>query len=69
MTERIYTKQELALLYFPESTPVTASRHLMRWITGCPSLLELLYNSGYSKFSKAFTPLQVHYIFSFLGEP
>ena len=32
MDIRSYTKQELALLYFPDSSPVVASAHLMRWI-------------------------------------
>ncbi|MQN80975.1 DUF4248 domain-containing protein, partial [Prevotella copri] len=29
MDLRSYTKQELALLYFPDSSPVVASAHLM----------------------------------------
>ena len=28
---KIYTKKELALLYFPDSMPETATKHLMRW--------------------------------------
>lgn len=30
------TKGSLALLYFPGSNPRIATRHLMRWINGCP---------------------------------
>ena len=32
MDLRSYTKQELALLYFPDSDPDVARSHLMRWI-------------------------------------
>lgn len=36
MDLRSYTKQELALLYFPDATPAVASAHLMRWIQRIP---------------------------------
>ena len=32
-------KTETALLYFPDSTPKVAVRHLMRWIARCAPLL------------------------------
>ena len=38
MDIKSYTKQELALLYFPDSSPVVASAHLMRWICRNPDL-------------------------------
>ena len=66
MDLRSYTKQELALLYFPESDPDVARAHLMRWIVRCTQLYEQLQKSGYSK---EFNPLQVSYIFFHLGEP
>ena len=69
MDLRSYTKQELALLYFPDSSPAVASAHLMRWIQRIPALMEKLYESGYGKRSKEFTPMQTSYIFYFLGEP
>ena len=28
---RYYTKQEIALLYFPDSSPEVANAHLRRW--------------------------------------
>ena len=37
MDLRSYTKQELALLYFPDATPAVASAHLMRWIQRNPA--------------------------------
>ena len=35
-------KTETALLYFPDSTPKVAVRHLMRWIARCAPLLHAL---------------------------
>ena len=64
-----YTKQELALLYFPDATPDVASAHLMRWINRCTPLYEQLVKSGYSKHQREFNPLQVSQIFYHLGEP
>ncbi len=69
MDLRSYTKQELALLYFPEATPAVASAHLMRWILRNDLLMEKLRESGYGKHHKEFTPLQVSHIIFFLGEP
>ena len=69
MDLRSYTKQELALLYFPDSDPDVARSHLMRWIVRCTQLYEQLQKSGYTKSSKEFNPLQVSYIFFHLGEP
>ena len=69
MDLRSYTKQELALLYFPDCDPDVARAHLMRWIVRCTQLYEQLLKSGYTKNSKEFNPLQVSYIFFHLGEP
>ena len=46
MDLRSYTKQELALLYFPDSDPDVARAHLMRWIVRCTQLYEQLLKSG-----------------------
>lgn len=59
MDLRSYTKQELALLYFPDATPAVASAHLMRWIQRIPDLLQKLAATGYGKNCKEFTPMQV----------
>ena len=69
MDIRCYSKQELALLYFPDSSPVVASAHLKRWIQRNPDLLRKLREAGYSWRSKEFTPMQVSCLFFFLGEP
>ena len=39
-------KTETALLYFPDSTPKVAVRHLMRWIALCAPLLHALEATG-----------------------
>ncbi len=66
---RPYTKKELALLYFPDSTPRTAVNHLMQWIRLCTPLWNALPETGYRKSSKSFTPRQVRAIVENLGEP
>ena len=57
MDLRSYTKQELALLYFPDAAPAVASAHLMRWIQRIPDLLQKLAATGYGKNCKEFTPI------------
>jgi len=66
---RAYTKKELALMYFPDSTPRTAVSHLMGWIRRCTQLWELLQETGYEANCKTFTPRQVRAIIEQLGEP
>lgn len=66
---RAYTKKELALMYFPYSSPRTAVNHLMSWIRRCTCLWEQLQSMGYNINSKAFTPRQVRTIVEQLGEP
>ncbi len=69
MSQRRYTKQELALLYFPDATPAVASAHLRRWIVACKPLYEKLVETGYTRWTKEFNPVQVEYVFFYLGEP
>ena len=66
---RMYTKKELALMYFPESMPRTAVNHLMAWIRLCTPLWDELLKTGYCKTSKSFSPKQVKAIVEYLGEP
>ena len=66
---RMYTKKELALMYFPESMPRTAVNHLMAWIRLCTPLWDELLKMGYCKTSKSFSPKQVKDIVEYLGEP
>ncbi len=66
---RTYTKKELALMYFPDSSPRTAVNHLMVWIRRCTPLWQQLQAMGYRTTSKAFTPREVRAIVEQLGEP
>ncbi|WP_233544380.1 DUF4248 domain-containing protein [Prevotella sp. AM34-19LB] len=59
MEQKCYSKQELALEYFPDATPEVASAHLRRWINRCKPLHDVLVKSGYTKWSKEFSPIQV----------
>lgn len=69
ITIRSYTKKELALLYFPYSTPRTAVNHLRAWIQRCDTLYEQLRLMDYRPTNKFFTPRQVKVILEQLGEP
>ena len=66
---RPYTKKELALLYFPDSTPRVAVNHLMAIIRRNDMLRDELLSSGYKNTSKVFTPRQVQAIFDWIGPP
>ena len=66
---RPYTKKELALMYFPDSSPRTAVSHLMSWIRRCTQLWQQLQETGYETTCKTFTPRQVKAIVEQLGEP
>ena len=66
---RAYTKKELALLYFPDSTPGTAVKHLMVTIRRNDMLWDELQAMGYYSRRKTFTPREVRAIFDWLGAP
>ena len=68
-TIRAYTKKELALMYFPDSTPRVAVNHLMATIRSNDMLWDELQSTGYKTASKTFTPRQVNAIFEWLGAP
>ena len=68
-TIRAYTKKELALLFFPDSTPETAVKHLMTMIRSNDMLWDELQEMGYYNRRKTFTPREVKAIFDWLGAP
>lgn len=68
-TIRTYGFQELALKYFQNSTPSSASTQFKKWINRNKSLLCDLENSGYANGQKIFTPRQVSLIIDHFGEP
>lgn len=63
------TKQQLALMYFPDASPRVAVNRLARWIAHCRGLAEALAALGYHKRNRHFTPREVQVVFRFLGEP
>ena len=66
---RSYSKKELALRYFPDSTPETAVKHLMALIRRNDMLWDELQEIGYYSKSKTFTPRQVQAIIEWMGAP
>ncbi len=66
---RSYSKKELALCFFPDSTPETAVKHLMALIRRNDMLWDELQAMGYYSKSKTFTPRQVQAIIDWLGAP
>ena len=56
--DRIYGHTELAMLYFKNIQPKSASTQLARWIRRDEELWEELLLAGYRKGQKIFTPLQ-----------
>ena len=53
-----YGLQELALHYFPNSTPQSASTQLKKWMNK-KKLLDKLISAGYESGQKILTPRQV----------
>lgn len=66
---RVYSKQELAMLYFPNSTPRVAVNHLRSWIYRCKPLHTALKGGHHNKHAKFFTSTEVGLIIDYLGEP
>ena len=65
--QRMYSKTELGLLYFPDTTDgATARRHIMGWIKRCEPLWNELQRLGYQEHSQYFPPRQVFTIFEYL---
>ena len=60
--------KELALLYFPNSTPSSARAQLNRWINDT-ILIQKLKLANYRKGQHIFTPRQVEIIIQHLGYP
>ena len=62
-------KAELALLYFPGSSPDVARAKLMRAINRNKAWSRAMARTGYYTTAKEFTPKQVEVIFHYYGEP
>ena len=66
---RSYSKQELAMLYFPDARPHVAVNRLTGWMRRCHALRDALTECHYNKHAKFFTPREVELIIHFIGEP
>ena len=65
---KLYTKQELALLYFPNAKPHAATNMLAEWIRRCTELRQQLALTGYRPKQRTFTMKQLTLIYEYLGE-
>ena len=63
-TIRAYGKSELAMKYFPNLSPESASNKFRNWLRINPRLRELI-----SRSSRDYTPKQVRRIVEEIGEP
>jgi len=68
-TLRAYGLQELAILYFPNASPASASLQLKKWITKSTCLQSKLTEADYQSGQKILTPKQVSILTDHLGEP
>lgn len=66
---KVYSKRELAMLYFPGVTPKAATNRLAGWIKRSEELSRQLAEAGYKPANKLFTVRQLKIIFAYLGEP
>jgi len=63
-------KYQLAMAYFPEVKPETASKLLSKKITRNASLMAALQATGYDhRTAHRFSPKQQQILIQFLGEP
>ena len=69
MKIRSYSKQELAMLYFPDLQPHAALARPRRWIRRCQPLSEQMDRCWMGKNSKFYSKHQVELIVKYLDEP
>lgn len=67
--QRSYGLKELAVLYFPNIAPASASTRLKKWITTTPALMAQLAKTNYRLTARILTPRQVQLITNEFGEP
>ena len=64
-----YTRREIAMMYFPESTPKNAVRRLAYAIKRCTPLNNELNKFAASTYCHTFTRREAMIIFKYLGDP
>lgn len=66
---RSWSVKELALQYFPNSSPKCAVAQLRVWIMHSSDFSTALTQAGWRRYQKIYTPRQVQIIVNHLGEP
>lgn len=69
LENRSYGFKELAVLYFPNIAPASASIRLKAWIKDSPQLLQDLGQTNYHLTARVLTPRQKDLIASVFGSP
>lgn len=69
LEKRSYGFKELAVLYFPNIAPASASIRLKAWIKDSPELLHILAGTNYHLTARVLTPLQAGMIENAFGSP
>lgn len=69
LENRAYGIKELAVLYFPNIAPASASKRLKQWITDSPTLLVELARTNYHTQQRIITPRQKDLIAIAFGSP
>lgn len=69
LTNRSYGFKELAVLYFPNIAPASASIRLKQWIKDDTELLEALQETNYQLSNRILTPRQKELITTSFGSP
>lgn len=69
LENRSYGFKELAVLYFPNIAPASASIRLKAWIKDCPELLQALDDTHYHLTARVLTPRQKDLIADAFGSP
>lgn len=69
LESRAYGVKELAVLYFPNIAPASASIRLKQWIKESPELLRQLGRTDYNPAARILKPRQVGLITEAFGHP
>jgi len=69
LENRSYGFKELAVLYFPNIAPASASIRLKAWIKDSPELLQTLAGTNYHLTARVLTPRQKDLIAIAFGSP
>ena len=69
LSNRSYGFKELAVLYFPNIAPASASIRLKQWIKDDAELLDALQETNYHLSNRILTPRQKELILTSFGSP